>query len=172
MPLHADMHQRQRLKNLDRFRDDPKGLLIATDVAARGLDIPNVQHVIHYQVPRTSENYVHRSGRTARAAKEGLSVMLVGPDDLNYYRRIVKTLNRDEDLGSFPVEPEIMAAVKQRVSLARKIDKAEHSYTKQRKENLWFQKAAEEMDIELDEKELYPFVPSHKAFYFIFIGHI
>lgn len=55
LPLHANMMQRQRLKNLDRFRDNPRGLLLATDVAARGLDIPGVQHVIHYQVPRTSE---------------------------------------------------------------------------------------------------------------------
>jgi ATP-dependent RNA helicase DDX24/MAK5 len=55
LPLHANMMQRQRLKNLDRFREDPCGLLLATDVAARGLDIPGVQHVIHYQIPRTSE---------------------------------------------------------------------------------------------------------------------
>ena len=58
--LHAQMQQRQRLKNLDRFTKNPRGILIATDVAARGLDIKDVQHVIHYQVPRTSENYVHR----------------------------------------------------------------------------------------------------------------
>lgn len=55
LPFHANMMQRQRLKNLDRFREDPCGLLLATDVAARGLDIPDVQHVVHYQVPRTSE---------------------------------------------------------------------------------------------------------------------
>ena len=53
--LHAQMHQKQRLKNLDRFSANPHGFLIATDVAARGLDIPDVQHVVHYQVPRTSE---------------------------------------------------------------------------------------------------------------------
>ena len=53
--LHAQMHQKQRLKNLDRFVSDPAALLIASDVAARGLDINNVQHVIHYQVPKTSE---------------------------------------------------------------------------------------------------------------------
>ena len=53
--LHAQMHQRQRLKNLERFSANNNGLLIATDVAARGLDIPNVEHVVHYQVPRTSE---------------------------------------------------------------------------------------------------------------------
>ena len=55
LPLHADMHQRQRLKNLDRFSETKKALLIASDVAARGLDIPHVDHVIHYQVPRTME---------------------------------------------------------------------------------------------------------------------
>ena len=76
--LHAQMHQKQRLKNLERFTANNEGFLIATDVAARGLDIPNVEHVVHYQVPRTSESYVHRSGRTARAKKEGLSVMLIG----------------------------------------------------------------------------------------------
>ena len=53
--LHAQMHQKQRLKNLERFAEDGDGLLVATDVAARGLDIKNVEHVIHYQVPRTSE---------------------------------------------------------------------------------------------------------------------
>lgn len=52
LPLHASMIQKQRLKNLERFRANPCGLLIATDVAARGLDIPNVEHVIHYQVCR------------------------------------------------------------------------------------------------------------------------
>ncbi|KAJ3027192.1 ATP-dependent RNA helicase, partial [Rhizophlyctis rosea] len=64
--LHAEMQQRMRLKNLDRFRDSPDAVLIASDVAARGLDIPNVEHVVHYQLPRTAELYVHRSGRTAR----------------------------------------------------------------------------------------------------------
>lgn len=55
LSLHAQMHQKQRLKNLERFTSDENGLLLATDVAARGLDIPKVKHVIHYQVPRTFE---------------------------------------------------------------------------------------------------------------------
>lgn len=94
MGLHAQMQQRQRLKNLDRFVADPAGLLVATDVAARGLDIKDVQHVIHYQVPRTSESYVHRSGRTARAEKEGISVMLIDPSENQLYRQMCRTLNR------------------------------------------------------------------------------
>ncbi len=53
--LHAQMRQKQRLKSLERFSSDPRGLLVATDVAARGLDIKDVEHVVHYQVPKTSE---------------------------------------------------------------------------------------------------------------------
>jgi len=94
LPLHANMIQKQRLKNLERFRDSPMGFLIATDVAARGLDIPNVEHVIHYQVPRTSENYVHRSGRTARANKHGITVMFMEPGEVKSYIKLYKTLER------------------------------------------------------------------------------
>lgn len=96
LPLHANMVQKQRLKNLERFRDQADALLIATDVAARGLDIPKVDHVIHYQVPRTSENYIHRSGRTARANTEGITVLLMEPGEMRYYNKICKTLNRCE----------------------------------------------------------------------------
>ncbi|KAJ3090556.1 ATP-dependent RNA helicase, partial [Physocladia obscura] len=74
--LHSEMQQRQRLKYLDRFRDSSKCVLFATDVAARGLDIPAVEHVIHFHLPRATDWYVHRSGRTARAMSEGMSVAL------------------------------------------------------------------------------------------------
>ncbi|XP_019639049.1 PREDICTED: ATP-dependent RNA helicase DDX24-like [Branchiostoma belcheri] len=154
LPLHANMHQKQRLKNLERFSANENGLLLATDVAARGLDIPDVQHVIHYQVPRTSETYVHRSGRTARAQKEGLTLLLTGPEDAQYYRRICKTLGKDEDLPVFPTEPLYLAAVKARVAAARRIDVGEHRYMKKKHHNDWFLQQAKEMDIELDEDEV------------------
>ncbi|KAI8501561.1 ATP-dependent RNA helicase ddx24 [Branchiostoma belcheri] len=154
LPLHANMHQKQRLKNLERFSANENGLLLATDVAARGLDIPDVQHVIHYQVPRTSETYVHRSGRTARAQKEGLTLLLTGPEDAQYYRRICKTLGKDEDLPVFPTEPMYLAAVKARVAAARRIDVGEHRYMKKKHHNDWFLQQAKEMDIELDEDEV------------------
>merc|ERR1712198_814439 len=104
LPLHAQLHQKQRLKNLDRFAESESGLLIATDVAARGLDIPNIQHVIHYQVPRTSESYIHRSGRTARASKSGLSVLLIDPSEVYLYKKLCSTLTRTSDLPRFPVD--------------------------------------------------------------------
>ncbi|ESO00088.1 hypothetical protein HELRODRAFT_83529 [Helobdella robusta] len=94
LPLHADMHQKQRLKNLDRFKENERGLLLATDVAARGLDIPNVKHVIHYQVPRTTENYVHRSGRTARSNTAGISLALVCPEEVKLFNGIQAALKR------------------------------------------------------------------------------
>lgn len=94
--LHAKMNQKQRLKNLERFTHSPTGLLVATDVAARGLDIPNVEHVIHYQVPRTSENYIHRSGRTARANRDGITIILMEPDEVNVYVKLCRSLKRSK----------------------------------------------------------------------------
>lgn len=149
--LHASMEQRQRLRNLDRFRDDPAGLLLATDVAARGLDIRGIEHVVHFQVPRTAEIYIHRSGRTARAQCTGLSVMLVEPKELVCYRKICHTLNRKEDLPDFPVDTDVLRSARERVLLARKLESEDHRVRRRNYENNWFRRAAEEMDIELDE---------------------
>ncbi|XP_022102555.1 ATP-dependent RNA helicase DDX24-like isoform X2 [Acanthaster planci] len=150
LPLHSSMHQKQRLKNLDRFASNSTALLLATDVAARGLDIPDVQHVIHYQVPRTSEIYIHRSGRTARQAKEGISIMLVAPSEAHFYKRVCKTLKRD-DIPSFPVDHMYYSAVKERVDLARLIDLTNHRMEKKKHTNNWFIKAAKDLDVDLDE---------------------
>ncbi|KAL7736384.1 hypothetical protein ACLKA6_014849 [Drosophila palustris] len=150
LPLHANMIQKQRLKNLERFRDSPMGLLIATDVAARGLDIPNVEHVIHYQVPRTSENYVHRSGRTARANKHGITVMFMEPGEVRSYVKLYKTLERTEDLPLFPISERFLGAVKERVNLARDLDKEELKLRRTQSEEGWMKKHAEEMDMIID----------------------
>ncbi|XP_028928137.1 ATP-dependent RNA helicase DDX24 [Ornithorhynchus anatinus] len=154
LPLHANMHQKQRLKNLERFAERDDCVLLTTDVAARGLDIPNIQHVIHYQVPRTSEIYVHRSGRTARAAKEGLSLLLIGPNDVLNFRKIYKTLQKDEEIPFFPVETKCMAVIKERVNVARKIEKEEYYNSRAKQHNSWFQQAAEALEIDLSEDVL------------------
>ncbi|GAB0091099.1 RNA helicase [Sergentomyia squamirostris] len=151
LPLHASMAQKQRLKNLDRFRHDSQGLLIATDVAARGLDIPNVDHVIHYQVPRTSENYVHRSGRTARATREGITILLMEPGELNNYSRLCRTLGRSEDLPVFPVTQRHLNAVKERVNLAREVDELDLRERRTQKEVGWREKTAEELEVILSD---------------------
>lgn len=110
--MHGKMEQKQRLKNLERFelsfyhfsvfnlnfscsfQKSEDSVLMTTQVAARGLDIPNIQHVIHYQVPTTGEDYVHRSGRTARADKEGLSILIIEPEEVKYFVKLQKTLGR------------------------------------------------------------------------------
>ncbi|XP_065727613.1 ATP-dependent RNA helicase DDX24 isoform X1 [Phocoena phocoena] len=152
LTLHACMHQKQRLRNLEQFAHLEDCVLLATDVAARGLDIPKVQHVIHYQVPRTSEIYVHRSGRTARATSEGLSLMLVGPEDVINFKKIYKTLKKDEDIPLFPVQTKYMDAVKERIRLARQIEKAEYRNFQACLHNSWIEQAAAALDIELEEE--------------------
>jgi len=149
--LHASMQQRQRLKNLDRFKSSSSGLLLATDVAARGLDIPAVEHVIHYQVPKDPDLYIHRSGRTARASREGLSVVFVGPEELGSYKKIMKTLNNGNDLDSFPVDVNFMSSIRKRISLAKQIDKEEHKFRRKKSSNDWILASAKAMDIEVDE---------------------
>ncbi|XP_006839690.1 PREDICTED: ATP-dependent RNA helicase DDX24 [Chrysochloris asiatica] len=151
LTLHACMHQKQRLRNLEQFAHLQDCVLLATDVAARGLDIPEVQHVIHYQVPRTSEVYVHRSGRTARATNEGLSLLLIGPEDVINFKKIYKTLKKDEDIPLFPVETKYMDAVKERMRLARLIEKAEYQNFQACLHNSWIEKVAADLEIELEE---------------------
>ncbi|RIA98835.1 P-loop containing nucleoside triphosphate hydrolase protein [Glomus cerebriforme] len=150
--LHAQMQQRQRLKNLDRFKQNPKAVMIASDVAARGLDIPLVEHVIHYQLPRSSDIYIHRSGRTARARKEGISLMLCSPEEQSLYRKLCLNLNKADGLRDFPVDRGILYSMKQRIQLARQIDKEEHKMQKVNHDNDWLKKTAQEFEIELDDE--------------------
>ncbi|MGB0498607.1 MAG: DEAD/DEAH box helicase [Rubricella sp.] len=83
-PIHGDLDQSLRTKTLDGFRSGELTLLIASDVAARGLDIPNVSHVFNYDVPIHSEDYVHRIGRTGRAGRKGRAIMICLPSDEKY----------------------------------------------------------------------------------------
>lgn len=155
MGLHAEMQQRQRLKHLDRFAATPNSLLIATDVAARGLDIKNIEHVIHFNVSKASETYVHRSGRTARSKKSGLSVMLVDGRELPQYRKLLHALKRTEDLPAFPVQENILKVCKARVTKARELETMQYRLNKRQKSDGWFAKCAKEADMELDESLLH-----------------
>ncbi len=80
-PIHGDLQQSQRMETLAKFRDGELKFLVASDVAARGLDIPNVSHVFNYDVPGHAEDYVHRIGRTGRAGREGHTIMIAEPRD-------------------------------------------------------------------------------------------
>lgn len=149
--LHAEMQQRQRLKKLDSFRAHAKGVLVATDVAARGLDIPSVDYVVHYHIARSTEVFVHRSGRTARAEKEGLSISLVGPADAKYHAQICKVLQRPTGLSDFPLDHRFMAAVDERVRLAKAISEQESASGKVKSEETWFSQMAAAADLDLDD---------------------
>ncbi|KAJ2941225.1 hypothetical protein O0L34_g3420 [Tuta absoluta] len=154
LPLHAGMQQRQRLKNLEKFRDNPRGILVSTDVAARGLDIPDVDHVIHYQVPKTAENYVHRSGRTARANKEGLTILMMEPAEAYLYTKLCRTLNKTSEVPSFPIPLSALAPFKDIVSKAREIDALELKRRRTAAAVGWREKVAKDMDILLDDDDV------------------
>jgi len=91
-PIHGDLAQSLRTETLDKFRDGTYEFLVASDVAARGLDVPDVSHVINYDVPNHSEDYVHRIGRTGRAGREGDAIMLVTRLDEDNYRDILNLI--------------------------------------------------------------------------------
>ncbi|MEO1014789.1 MAG: DEAD/DEAH box helicase [Pseudomonadota bacterium] len=102
-PIHGDLAQAFRMETLDMFRSGELQFLIASDVAARGLDIPAVSHVFNYDVPINPDDYVHRIGRTGRAGREGAAFMLVTPKDDKALSAILKIINleaiEEADLG-------------------------------------------------------------------------
>jgi ATP-dependent RNA helicase DeaD len=91
--LHGDLTQQQRDKVMGRFREKNLQLLIATDVAARGIDVQGITHVINYELPDDTEVYTHRSGRTGRAGKSGISISIVTPKEVYRLRQIEKLVN-------------------------------------------------------------------------------
>ena len=95
-PIHGDLAQSLRTQTLDDFKNGKVKLLVASDVAARGLDVPSVSHVFNYDVPNHSEDYVHRIGRTGRAGREGDAIMLVARLDHKNYDAILNLIKVDE----------------------------------------------------------------------------
>ena len=103
--LHGDLDQRARMAALDAFRNDQVQLLVCSDVAARGLDIPDVSHVINYDAPHHSEDYVHRIGRTGRAGKSGAALTIVTRADARAIEEIEKLIARKIDYAPDPEGP-------------------------------------------------------------------
>lgn len=104
--VHGNKSQGQRERALKAFRAGQVKVLVATDVAARGLDIPDVRHVYNYDLPNVPDNYVHRIGRTARAGRDGAAIAYCAPDEMGQLKDIQKTMGRQIPVGSgTPWEP-------------------------------------------------------------------
>lgn len=161
--IHSSMIQKQRLRAIERFKEASENskvaVLVASDVAARGLDIPNIDHVAHYHLPRTADVYIHRSGRTGRAGKEGVSVMLCSPQEasgpLKKLRKLVANtgeqstrFNMQNDVKSLPIEMDVIGQIKPRVNLASQLSNSTVSTTSTSKEDSWVKQAAEDLGMD------------------------
>ena len=132
--LHGELSQQQRDLTMQKFRQHRTQLLVATDVAARGLDVDDLSHVINYGMPDDTENYTHRSGRTGRAGKKGTSICIVHVREKGKIRLVEKTIQKEFVKGTLPSGKDICAK-----QLYRVIDDIEHE--------------------EVDEEEIQDFLP-------------
>jgi ATP-dependent RNA helicase DeaD len=133
--LHGDLSQQQRDKVMKRYRNRSLQLLIATDVAARGIDVNDVTHVINYSLPDEVENYTHRSGRTARAGKTGVSISLINVKELGKIRRIEKIIGKPFEKKQVPQGTEVCE--KQLLTIVDKLQ-----------------------NVEIDEEQIAPYMPT------------
>ncbi|OAA59873.1 ATP-dependent RNA helicase MAK5 [Niveomyces insectorum RCEF 264] len=184
LPLHSQMPQKARLRSVERFagaktaavpapnNGSHRGaVLIATDVAARGLDIKGIDVVVHYHVPRTADNYVHRSGRTARAEKSGLSILLCAPEEVTPTRRLVAKIHASKGdaaaaapldnapgktpfyIRSLDIDRRLVARLRDRLVLAKTIADAALAKEKGNKDSSWLHAAADELGVEYDSAD-------------------
>ncbi|KAL0946409.1 hypothetical protein HGRIS_012634 [Hohenbuehelia grisea] len=123
LPLHGQLSQSQRLGALTKFKSGGRNILVATDVASRGLDIPSVDVVINFDIPSHSKDYIHRVGRTARAGRAGKSITLVTQYDVELLQRIEAVIGKKMDLWA--VDKEELALLQARVEEASRAAVAE-----------------------------------------------
>ncbi|XP_055319462.1 ATP-dependent RNA helicase DDX47 [Sitodiplosis mosellana] len=123
VPLHGQMSQNKRLAALNKFKAKNRSILISTDVASRGLDIPHVDVVINLDIPTHSKDYIHRVGRTARAGRSGKAVTFVTQYDVELYQRIEHLLGKQ--LPLYACEEDEVLALQERVSEAQRTAKLE-----------------------------------------------
>ncbi|XP_074638446.1 putative ATP-dependent RNA helicase DDX47 isoform X1 [Acropora palmata] len=121
VPLHGQMSQTKRLGALNKFKSKDRSILIATDVASRGLDIPHVDVVINFDIPTHSKDYIHRVGRTARAGRSGRSITFVTQYDVELYQRIEQLIGKK--LPLYPTVEDEVLVLMERVMEAQRTAK-------------------------------------------------
>ncbi|KAH6880465.1 P-loop containing nucleoside triphosphate hydrolase protein [Thelonectria olida] len=158
-PLHSQMAQKARLRSLERFTASKNSILVATDVAARGLDIKEVDQVLHYHVPRAADTYIHRSGRTARGDSSGVSVILCAPDEVLPTRRLAGKVHaeqggkREHFIQTLPVDRKSASKLKPRVDLAKRLADTVLAKEKAHSDDKWIRGAAEDLGVEYDSED-------------------
>ncbi|RNC50405.1 RNA helicase, partial [Trypanosoma cruzi] len=150
--LHASLQQRQRLKFIDKFRKGEKRVLVATDIASRGLDVDGLKHVVHFQVPRSTDVYIHRCGRTARCGGTGLSVVMIDAQEHVSFQKLMDSLGRgSKEMEVFALQPTIVHQLHSHIKVALQIDKLQKEIDKSRARNNWARRMSREADIEVDD---------------------
>ena len=147
--IHSGLKQKDRLKKLDQFKAANGAILIATDLAARGLDLPRVDSVIHLQPPRTPESLIHRSGRTARAGNSGECVLIITPEQTPNWKKAIRMgLNLEiEQIEKLPAISGDIAQVREIQKLASKIEAQSHKQKRDAKDKAWTSKMCLEADL-------------------------
>jgi len=162
--IHGDLRQSKRDRVINSFRKGLKRILIATDVAARGLDIPLIQHVINYDLPQVPEDYVHRIGRTARAGSEGSALTFLTPDDRLMWNSINKLI--DPNFKSIPgilrKNSKIKRKEKRSKNKKRKLRENKKFIFKDKKKS--FRKRRQDREGRNEEKKYFDFKGKKKFF--------
>jgi ATP-dependent RNA helicase DDX47/RRP3 len=126
VPLHGKLSQTKRLAALNKFKAGQRKILVATDVASRGLDIPEVDLVINYELPKHPKDYIHRVGRTARAGNSGRAINMVTQYDVEDYQRIEEHVGKK--LEAYPTEEATVLVFMERVADAQRLAAAVRYY--------------------------------------------
>ncbi|KAF2181042.1 DEAD-domain-containing protein [Zopfia rhizophila CBS 207.26] len=174
LPLHSQMPQKARLRSVERFTAQPGSILVATDVAARGLDIPGVQLIVHYHLPRAADTYVHRSGRTARAEASGTSILICAPEEVAGVRRLVAKVHAQSKsdtklkktayfIRSLDIDRRIVSRLKPRAILSKRLADAVIAKEKKHKEDEWLREAAEDLGVNYDSETFEAEAPGRRG---------
>lgn len=131
VPIHGQMTQSKRISSLNKFKSGEKLILVATDVASRGLDIPSVDVVVNYDIPQNTKDYIHRVGRTARAGKTGRAITFVTQYDIESFQKI--ELMIDRKMEEFPTDSNEVLMLLERVIEALRLSMSEVEEFKKRK---------------------------------------